>query len=130
MMGVVVHGLAEMATNCGEALVWQAPASALSISSSTAKSAVAALSDIWTRTVACAGSSVKLTRNAACQGCEVSWTEVSATAMQGRTPAKSSPRANTATTAKGITEARILKRNMQHPPPARPCHAGLMVVGV
>src|SRR5882757_936822 len=44
--------------------------------------------------------------------------------MQGRAPAKISPRANTATTAKGITEARILKRNMKHHPPARPCRAG------
>src|SRR6476659_6406378 len=112
MTCVAAEGLGEMATSCGEVLVWQAPASALSISSMTAKSALAALSNIWTRTVACFGSSVKLTWSAACQGSEVSWAEVAATATQGRAPAKSSPLANTATTAKGIAEARILKRNM------------------
>src|SRR5258707_15235255 len=109
---VAAEGLGEMAASCGEVLVWQAPASALSISSMTAKSALAALSDIWTRTVACFGSSVKLTRSAACQGSEVSWTEVSATATQGRAPAKSPPLANTATTAKGTAEARQMKHKM------------------
>src|SRR5258707_14152046 len=108
---VAAEGLGEMAASCGEVLVWQAPASALSISSMTAKSALAALSNIWTRTVACFGSSVKLTWTAACQGSGVSWTEVSATATQGRAPAKSSPPANTATTATGIAGAGILKSN-------------------
>src|SRR5712675_1526296 len=120
MTCVAAEGLGEMATSCGEVLVWQAPASALSISSMTAKSALAALSDIWTRTVACAGSSVKLTSSAACQGSEVSWTELSATATQGRAPAKISLHANRATTTRGMAQARILKRNMEHYSLAKP----------
>src|SRR6266481_8223325 len=42
-----------MTMSCGEELVWQAPASEFSIFCISAKSALAALFDIWTRTVAC-----------------------------------------------------------------------------
>ena len=61
MTGSDAEGLEEIATSCGGALLSQAPASALSMSSMTVKSAASALSEIWTRTVASAGSPVKLT---------------------------------------------------------------------
>ena len=40
------------------------------------------------------------------------WTDVPDISMQGRGPGNNSPRANTAATASGTTEARIFKRNM------------------
>ena len=85
---------------------------ALSISSTTAKSAASALSDICTRTVASAGSSVKATCRSACQGIEVICTDASPIATQGCGPGNNPPRANTAATINGTAEARILKRNM------------------
>src|SRR5438128_7386839 len=105
----------EIDTSCGGSFVWQALASAVSMSSITAKSAASARSITCTRTVAFAGLVVKLTCRLDCQGSEVSCTEVSATAMQGRASANISPRARKAVTARGTTEARIRKRNMEHP---------------
>src|ERR1700754_2505915 len=99
-------------TSCGGWLVRQALASVVSASSITAKSAASALSMICTRTVAFAGLVVKLTWRLDCQGSEVSCTEVSATATQGRVSEKISPRARKAVTARGTTEARTRKRNM------------------
>jgi len=61
MTGAEGGGLAEIATNRVAALAAQAPSSALSTSSTTAKSAAPALSDSWTRTVAIEGSLVKPT---------------------------------------------------------------------
>src|SRR4051794_11608957 len=102
----------EIDTSCGGWLDWQTPPSAVSSSSITAKSAASARSMICPRTVAFAGLVVKRTCMADCQGSEVSCTEVSAPAIQGRASANSSPRAIKAVTANGITEARIRKRNM------------------
>src|SRR5258708_34554260 len=45
--------------------------------------------------------------------------------MQGRGPAENSPRANTAATASGTTEARILKRNMTLLARQEPATSGL-----
>src|SRR5438128_3974436 len=114
MTGSDAEKLLEIDTSCGGWLVWQALLSAVSMSSITAKSAASARSITCTRTVAFAGLLVKLTWRADCQGSEVSCTEVSATAMQGRASASSSPRARKAVTARGTTEARIRKRNMEH----------------
>src|SRR5207253_1563171 len=91
-------------------------------------SAASARSITCTRTVAFAGLLVKLTWRADCQGSEVSCTEVSATAMQGRASASSSPRARKAVTARGTTEARIRKRNMEHSL-ARPAGTRRLMVG-
>src|SRR5487761_1905915 len=112
MTGVPLAGLAETATKRVAALASQAPRSVLSASSTTTKSAASALSEIWTRTVAAAGSSVKATWRSTCQGTSEIWTEVSDIAMQGCGPGNSPPRANTAATISGTAEARILKRNM------------------
>ena len=76
----------EIATSCGGALLSQAPASAVSMSSITVKSAASALSEIWTRTVARVGSLVKLTWRWACQERVAIWTDVPAISMQGRGP--------------------------------------------
>src|SRR5262245_33667117 len=103
----------EIDTSCGALLVWQPLPSAASAPSMTAKSAASALSMICTRTVAFAGLLVKLTWRLDCQGSDVSCTEVSATAIQGLASANSSPRARKAATARGTTEARIRKRNME-----------------
>ena len=102
----------EIATSRGGALLSQAPASTVSISSITVKSAASALSEIWTRTVAWEGSLVKPTCRCACQERAAIWTDVPAISMQALGPAKNSPRANRATIASGTTEARIFKRNM------------------
>src|SRR5947209_4265172 len=115
MTGSEAEALAEIDTSCGGWLVWQALPSAVSMSSMTAKSAVSARSMTCTRTVAFAGLLVKLTWRLDCQGSEVSCTEVSATAMQGRASAKMPSCAKKAATARGTTEARIRKRNMEHP---------------
>src|SRR6266545_575847 len=112
MTGSDGDGVVEIATSCGGALLSQAPASDVSMSSMTVKSAASALSDIRTRTVARRISLVKLTWRSACQDSAAIWTEAPATSMQGRGPVENSPRANRATTASGTTEARILKRNM------------------
>ena len=76
MTGAEPERLAAIATDSGAAVAWQAPVSGapvpgapvpeapvcgLSTSSTTAKSAASALSEICTRTVAAFGSSVKLT---------------------------------------------------------------------
>src|SRR5690349_8374471 len=114
MTGSVAELLVEIDTSRGGWLPWQALPSAVSTSSITAKSAASARSMTWTRTVAFAGLLVKLTRRLDCQGREVSCTEVSATAMQGRVSANSPSRARKAATARGTTEARIRKRNMEH----------------
>src|SRR6478736_2628804 len=111
MTGSDADGTAEIATSCGGEWLWQAPASVESTSSMTVKSAASALSEICTRTVASLGSLVKLTWRSACQDRAAIWSEAPPTSMQGRGP-KNSPRANTAATANGTTEARILKRNM------------------
>src|ERR1700686_5725186 len=101
-----------MATNRVTGVASQALASGVSTSSTTAKSAASALSDIWTRTVASAGSSVKATWRSAFQGIEVIWTDASPIATQGCGPGNNSPRANIAATINGTAEARILKRSM------------------
>src|SRR5580692_41663 len=112
MTGPDAEGFAAIATNRVDAVTSHALSGGLSASSTTAKSAVSALSDSCTRTVAAAGSSVKLTWRSACHGTALSCTLVSPTAMQGRGRADNPPRANTAITRNGTTEARILKRNM------------------
>src|SRR5205085_799565 len=114
MTGSDAEALVEIDTNFGGWLPWQVPPSAVSMSSITAKSAASARSMICTRTVAFAGLLVKLTWRLDSQGREVSCTEVSATAMQGRASANSPSRARKAATARGTTEARIRKRNMEH----------------
>src|SRR5664279_4417067 len=97
----------------------EAPVCGLSTSSTTAKSAASALSNICTRTVAAFGLSVKLTCRSACQGTEAISTEASPMATQGCGPDDHPPRANTATMTNGTTEARILQT--QHDtPPTRP----------
>ena len=102
----------EIATSRGGAWLSQAPASAVSTSSITVKSAASALSEICTRTVAREGSLVKLTWRSACQERAAIWTDVPAISMQALGPVKNSLRANRATIASGTTEARIFKRNM------------------
>src|SRR5438045_2118640 len=120
-------GVAEIATSCGGEWLWQAPASVLSTSSMTVKSAASALSEICTRTVARPGSLVKLTWRSACQESAAICSEAPPTSMQGRGPVENSPRANTAATANGTTEPRILKRNMTLPA-HKPAKAGLWLV--
>src|SRR5664279_4925345 len=126
---------AAIATDSGAAVASQAPVSGapvcgLSRSSTTAKSAASALSEICTRTVAAFGLSVKLTCRSACQGTEAISTEASPMATQGCGPDDHPPRANTATMTNGTTEARIFKRNMiRHPLDRGPQNAGLMVGG-
>ena len=116
----------EIATSCGGAWLSQAPASAVSMSSITVKSAASALSEICTRTVAREGSLVKLTWRCACQERVAIWTDVPAISMQGRGPVKNSPRANRAAIASGTTEARIFKRNMtRYPLSHKPATGGL-----
>src|SRR6185503_3468546 len=110
------EGLRVIATSRGAAWLSQAPASAVSMSSITGKSAASALSAIWTRTVAREGSLVKPTWRCACQERGAIWTEAPAISMQARGPVKNSPRANRATIASGTTEARIFKRNMTRYP--------------
>src|SRR4051812_23921278 len=123
MMGSDGDGVVEIATSCGGEWPSQAPASVESMSSMTVKSAASALSEIWTRTVARLGSWVKLTWRSACQDSVAIWTEAPAISMQGRGPVENSPRANTAATANGTTEARRLKRNMtQYSPDTAPGH--------
>src|ERR1700722_11027705 len=140
MTGAEPERLAETATDCVAAVASQAPvpgapvSGALvtrsSTSSTTAKSAASALSNICTRTVAAAGSSVKLTCRSACQGTEAICSDASPTAKQGRGPGDHPPPANAAAMPNGTTEARILKRNMnRHPFDQGPRHAGLMVGG-
>src|SRR5690348_16073239 len=114
MTGSDGEKLREIETSCGGWLAWQAPPSAVSVPSITAKSAASARSMICTRTVAFAGLLVKPTWRLDCQGREVSCTEVSATAMQGRVSANNWPRARKAVNIRGTTEARIRKRNMEH----------------
>src|SRR5580698_10139788 len=104
MTGTPVAGLFDTEMNRVAGLAAQAPASALSISSTTAKSAPSALSEICTRTVASAGSSVKATCRSACQGIEDICTEASPIATQGRGPGNNSAPANTAATIKGTAE--------------------------
>src|SRR6185295_12500145 len=116
MTGSEDEGLRVIATSRNGALLSQAPASAVSISSITVRSAASALSEIWTRTVAWEGSLVKPTCRCACQERAAIWTGVPAISMQARGPAKNSPRANKATIASGTTEARIFKRNMIRDP--------------
>src|SRR6267142_1852958 len=116
MTGSEPEGFREIATSCGAELLSQAPASVVSTSSMTVKSAVSALSETWTRTVARPGSLVKPTWRFACQESVAIWTEAPDISMQGREPADNSPRANRATTASGMTEARIFKRNMTRYP--------------
>src|SRR5215204_4260396 len=116
MTGSELEGLREIATSRGWELLSQAPASAVSMSSITVKSAASALSEIWTRTVAREGSLVKPTWRCACQESAAIWTDVPAISMQARGPVKNSPRANRATIASGTTEARIFKRNMTRYP--------------
>src|SRR5688572_3234917 len=125
MTGSDGDGELEMATSCSGEWLSQAPASVVSMSSMTVKSAASALSEIWTRTVARPGSLVKLTWRSACQDSAAIWTEAPATSMQGRGPVENSPRANTATKANGTTEARTLKRNMTLPTERKPATAGL-----
>src|SRR4051812_2532258 len=120
MMGSDGDGVAEIATSCGGEWLSQAPASVVSTSSMTVKSAASALSEIWTRTVARRGSWGKLTWRSACQDSVATWTEAPAISMQGRGPVENSPRAKTAATANGTTEARRLKRNMTLPTRHRP----------
>src|ERR1700691_967577 len=135
MTGAEPEGLAATATESVAAVASQAPVSGasvcgLSTSSTTTKSADSALSEIRTRTVASAGSSVKPTCRSACQGTEAISTDASPMAMQGCGAGNHPPRANTATKTNGTTEARILKRNMiRHPLDRGPQHAGLMVGG-
>lgn len=90
----------------------QAPASSVSPSSTTAKSALSGLSTIWTRTVASVGSLVKLTWRCACHGIGAISTEVSAVVMQGWTLATSCSRAKNPAKASGTIDTRILRRNM------------------
>src|SRR5271170_5043641 len=112
MTGPDAAALAEIVTNRVDAVTSHAPSGGLSASSTTAKSAASALSDSCTRTVAAAGSSVKLTWNWACQGSAVICTEVSPIAMQGRVLGNISPRANIAATINGTAETRIFKRTI------------------
>src|SRR5882762_3415235 len=128
MTGSDGDGVVEIATSCGGEWLSQAPASVVSTSSMTVKSAASALSEIWTRTVARLGSLVKLTRRSACQDSVAIWTEAPAISMQGRGPVENSPRANTAATANGTTEARRLKRNMTLPTQHKPATGGLWLV--
>src|SRR6266516_7224615 len=116
MKGAQGEGSREIANTRGGTLLSQAPASAVSISSITVKSAASASSEIWTRTVAWEGSLVKATWRCACQDSAAIWTDVPAISMQARGPAKNSPRANRAAIASGTTEARIFKRNMTRYP--------------
>src|SRR6267142_1986768 len=116
MTGSEGEGSREIATSRGGALLSQAPASAVPISSITVKSAASASSEIWTRTVAWEGSLVKPTWWCACQERAAIWTDVPAISMQALGPVKNSPRANRAAIASGITEARIFKRNMTRYP--------------
>src|SRR4051812_44003082 len=106
MTGSDAAGTAEIATSCGGDWLWQAPVSVLSTSSMTVKSAASALSKICPRRVARPGLLVKLTWRWACQDGAAIWPDVPDTSMQGRGP-PNSPRANTAATANGTTEARI-----------------------
>src|SRR3569832_2607240 len=112
MVGRAPPGSPEIAIRRVDGLPWQAPGSSLVPSSTTAKSAASASSVICTRTVACAGSSVKAIWMPAVQNKEVSSTELSPMAMQGCETDPTSLRANTAVANRGTTEARILKRNM------------------
>src|SRR6185295_15419798 len=116
MTGSEDEGLRVIATSRGEAWLSQAPASAVSTSSITVKSAASALSEICTRTVAREGSLVKLTWRSACQERAAIWTDVPAISMQALGPVKNSLCANRATIASGTTEARIFKRNMTRYP--------------
>src|SRR5438128_5689064 len=126
MTGSEGEGLREIATSRGGALLSQAPASTVSMSSITVKSAASALSEIWTRTVAREGSLVKPTWRCACQDRAAIWTDVPAISMQARGPVKNSPRANRAAIASGTTEARIFKRNMiRYPQGISPRQGGL-----
>src|SRR5258707_7260964 len=126
MTGSDGDGVVAIATCCGGDLLSQAPASDVSMSSMTAKSAASALSEIWTRTVARLGSLVKLTWRSACQDSVAIWTEAPAISMQGRGPVENSPRANMAATASGTTEASRLKRkNMTLPTQHKPATGGL-----
>src|SRR3954453_1938061 len=115
MTGSDGDDVVEIATSCGGDLLSQAPASAVSMSSMTGKSAASALSEICTRTLARPGSLVKLTWRSACQDRVAICTDMPATSMQGRGPVENSPRANRAATASGTTEASKLKRNMTLP---------------
>ncbi len=119
------EGSREIATRSGGAWLSQAPASAVSTSSITVKSAASALSEIWTRTVAREISLVKLTWRCARQERVAIWTDVSAISMQARGPVKNSPRANRAAIASGTAEARIFKRNMIRYPPTTGRNGGL-----
>src|SRR6185295_19386716 len=116
MTGSEGEGLREIATSRTGAWLSQAPASIVSRSSITVKSAASGLSEIWTRTVAREGSLVKLTWRCACQERVAIWTDVPAISMQARGPVRNSPRANRAAIASGKTEARIFKRNMTRYP--------------
>src|SRR5581483_4094106 len=111
MTGEELLGRLEIATNCVVAVAAQAFSSAASDPSITAKSAVVALSDTATRTVASLGSSVKLTRRSACQGALASWTVPVATAMQGRSAGKNPMRARIPAAINGTTETRTLRRS-------------------
>ena len=112
MTGPDAEGFAAIATNRVDAVTSHALSGGLSASSTTAKSAASALSDSCTRTVAAAGSSVKLTWNWACQGSDVTCTDPAPIEMQGRAPGNSSPRANMAAATNGAAETKIFKRTM------------------
>src|ERR1700730_988187 len=113
MTGAGPERVAVTATNRVAGVTSQALSSAPSTSSTTAKSAASALSVSLTRTVAAAGSLVKLTWRSACQGADAIWSVCSRTATQGRVEGRNSTRARIAATNRGTTETRIFKRNMQ-----------------
>src|SRR5436190_4231856 len=124
MTGSDSPGVVEIATSCGGELLWQAPASVVSTSSITVRSAASAASVIWTRTVARLASLVKLTWRSACQESAAICSDAPDISMQGRGLPANSPRANRAATASGTTDARRLKRNMALPA-HKPAKAGL-----